>query len=139
MKPTRGERNNNPGNLDRVPGLIWQGASRDQSEDPRFVVFDEPVMGIRALARTLLTYYRKYQRDTVRKIINRWAPPSENATNAYVEHIAALLKVGPDDPISPEVPRTLQVLTKAIITHENGRCVYEDALIEEAVNRALAS
>lgn len=134
---TRGERNNNPGNVDRVIGTHWQGASADQS-DPRFVVFDEPVMGIRALAKTLLTYYRKHNRDTVRKIINRWAPLNENDTEAYVNHVASLLRVGPDDPISPEVPKTLLVLTTAIIKHENGKVIYSQGTLEEAVNRALA-
>lgn len=138
MRPTRGERNNNPGNIDRVTGQVWQGQSADQSGDPRFVVFDEPVMGIRALAKTLLTYYRKHNRDTVRKIINRWAPPVENDTGAYVNHVAELLHVGPDDSISPEIPRTLEVLAKAIIQHENGRCVYGDDLIADGVSRALA-
>lgn len=135
---TRGERNGNPGNLERVPGVHWVGQSADQSADPRFVVFDDALMGIRALAKTLLTYYRKHQRDTVRKIINRWAPNNENDTEAYVSHVASLLSVQPDDAISPEVPHTLQVLVKAIITHENGRCVYDDAVIADGVARALA-
>lgn len=137
MIPTRGERNFNPGNLDRVASQHWQGQDPDQSGDPRFVVFTEPVWGVRALAKTLLTYYRKYSRNTVRRIINRWAPSGENNTPAYVTHVAALLKVQPDDVIDVENVETLTVLTKAIIAHENGRISYDDALIADAVGRAL--
>jgi hypothetical protein len=134
---TRGERNKNPGNLDRIPGQHWQGMSLDQSGDPRFVVFDTPLWGIRALARTLLTYYRKHDRDTPRKIINRWAPPNENDTNAYVNNVAKLLQLGPDEVFAVDSEPMLTILAKAIIQHENGRCIYDDTTIADAVRKAL--
>jgi hypothetical protein len=135
--PTRGERNANPGNLDRN-ATKWQGMSPDQSGDPRFVVFTDPVWGIRALAKTLLTYYRKHGLDTPRRIIDRWAPPTENDTAAYVVHVAKLLGVGPDDRIRVPDPQTLRTLTKAIIVHENGGCIYDDATITNGIERALS-
>ena len=138
MKQTRGERNHNPGNLDRVPGQHWQGMNVDQDGDPRFVVFDSPVWGIRALAKTLLTYYRKHDRDTVRKIVNRWAPPNENNTESYVVHVAELLNIGTDQAFAVDDERMLTILTKAIIQHENGRVIYDDTTIGEGVRKALA-
>jgi len=33
-KLTRGIRNNNPGNIDRQPGVRWQGQSADQANRP---------------------------------------------------------------------------------------------------------
>jgi hypothetical protein len=30
---TRGERNNNPGNIRRIAGVIWEGEAADQSGD----------------------------------------------------------------------------------------------------------
>jgi hypothetical protein len=81
---TRGLRNNNPGNIDRNT-IKWQGMADDQSSDPRFVVFKAPVFGIRALAKTLLAYQNQHGCKTIRQIINRWAPPSENKTEAYVQ------------------------------------------------------
>jgi hypothetical protein len=137
MKSSRGERNRNPGNLDRVPGQHWLGMSQDQSGDPRFVVFDEPKWGIRALAKTLLTYYRKHGRNTARKIINRWAPSTENDTSAYVLHVAKLLQLGPDEVFAVDSAPMLQILTKAIIQHENGRVIYPDEEIAKAVEMAL--
>jgi hypothetical protein len=142
MKPTRGERNNNPGNIDRN-ATKWQGMSVDQSGDVRFVVFSEPVWGIRALAKVLLSYSKKFAPgtardiDTVREIVNRWAPPVENNTDAYVNTVARALGVGADEHIVVEDAATLDALTKAIIAHENGRCRYPDDLIARAVDKAL--
>jgi len=133
---TRGERNNNPGNIDRS-SVVWQGMSADQSSDSRFIVFTDPVPGIRALAKVLLSYFRKYGLNTVRGIIDRWAPPSENNTGAYVNHVASVLGVGSDDLIDVTDAHTLEVLTRAIIEHENGRCIYDDATIVGGIDLAL--
>ena len=135
MIETRGERNRNPGNLERG-NILWQGMAHDQT-DPRFVVFSDAHYGIRALARVLLSYYRKHDLDTCKQIIDRWAPPSENNTGAYVNHVAQCLGVGIDAPLNVEDPETLETLTRAIIAHENGRVAYNDATIIKAVDSAL--
>lgn len=136
MTPTRGERNNNPGNLDRT-GTQWEGMAAAQP-DPRFICFADPVMGIRALAKVLLTYQRKHQLDTIRGIVSRWAPPAENNTEAYVSHVAEEVGAGPDDEIDLEDLGVLFALTKAIIEHENGRCVYSNEVLLQAVTKALS-
>lgn len=136
--PTRGERNANPGNIDRVAATHWQGQSADQSGDPRFVVFDSPEWGIRAIAKELLTYQTKHACGTIREIINRWAPPVENNTKAYIAAVATDCGVAPDDQIAVTDPETMQRLVKAIIEHENGRVIYSDAQIADGVSRALA-
>ena len=135
---TRGERNRNPGNLDRHDGVHWVGQSADQSTDPRFVVFDTAVFGIRALAKTLLTYYRKYGLKTVTGIIKRWAPGVENNTQAYIDAVAEDMGVQPSDNLKVDDPDTLQALTEAIIHHENGGCTYDDATLADGIKRALA-
>lgn len=134
---TRGERNNNPGNIDRNQ-IKWQGMCADQSGDPRFVVFNTAEDGIRALAKVLLSYYLKHGLNTVRGIIDRWAPPVENDTGSYVNHVAKLLTVAPDTVIDPSRPEVLEVLVTAIIKHENGACNYDDSIIVKAVDAALA-
>jgi len=123
----RGIRNYNPGNIDRAPGVRWQGQADDQSSDPRFVIFNGPRWGIRALARVLITYQDKRQAadgsriDSVREIIERWAPTSENNTTAYAKQVASALGIGPADE-SVDVYRydTMRALVLAIIHHENG-------------------
>lgn len=134
---TRGERNNNPGNVDRTTDR-WQGMCEDQSGDSRFVVFETPEFGIRALGKVLLSYQRKYKIRSVRGIINRWAPPTENNTESYIEAVSAKLGVDSREVINLEDPHILRDMVVAIIHHENGRCVYDDSVIDEGVTRALA-
>jgi hypothetical protein len=135
MADTRGERNCNPGNIDRN-ATLWQGMASNQS-DPRFVVFADPIFGIRALAKVLISYYTKYDLNTVAGIIGRWAPASENDNLAYVNHVCDLLGVDQDAAINVEDPNLLEGLVRAIIAHENGRVIYDDATIIKAVDSAL--
>lgn len=115
----RGYRNHNPGNIDRTAER-WIGMSKDQSADSRFAVFDSPEYGIRALMRLLITYQDRHNLRSVRGIINRWAPPVENNTGAYVNKVAGALGVGPDDEIDTHDRDTTVALAKAIIRHELG-------------------
>src|SRR5262245_58187606 len=92
MTPTRGERNNNPGNLREVDGVHWVG-ERATDDDPAFEEFNTPEDGIRALAKTLLSYQRKHGLRTVTGIITRWAPSNENNTIAYIDAVARSMGV----------------------------------------------
>lgn len=132
----RGIRNHNPGNIDRTTER-WQGMAADQSNDPRFVVFTAPVWGLRALAKVLLSYQRKYNLRTPAAIIGRWAPPGENDTGAYARQVAKAIGVQPDDRIDLQEARTLERILPAIVAHENGQQPYPEALIRQAVALAL--
>ncbi len=140
-KPTpRGVRNNNPGNIDRT-AIPWQGEDRSpeaMKREPRFCVFLTPQAGFRALAKTLLTYQRKHGLRTVREIINRWAPPSENNTSAYVAQVAREVGVGANEIIGLHRQVTLQRLVTAIARHENGGLFWPEPVIEAGVREALA-
>jgi hypothetical protein len=87
----RGIRNNNPGNL-RLTRTPWQGQKPEQA-DADFAEFVSPLYGLRALMKTLLAYYHRHGLDTVLSIINRYAPPHENATDAYVHAVSKRLGV----------------------------------------------
>lgn len=130
-KLTRGERNNNPGNI-RLSSASWQG--KTQGADAAFETFISPEYGIRALAVLLRTYQTKYGLRTVRQIINRWAPPSENNTLAYIRAVATEMGVTPDQVIDLNNPDTLGTLCAAIIHHENGRVIYSVAQIDSAIS-----
>lgn len=117
-KTPRGVRNNNPGNIRH--GDPWQGLAKGQT-DPAFATFQSAAYGIRALARTLITYQDRYGLNTVRGIITRWAPPVENDTEAYVQGVAEQVGVKPDAQIDVQTYMTLRPLVEAIIRHENGR------------------
>lgn len=133
--PTRGERNNNPCNLEQG-NICWQGLVLS-SRETRFCTFNTVENGIRAAAKCLLIYQTKHGLKTVRDIINRWAPPHENDTSAYVAHVARVLAVGEDAELNLKDYGTLFWLVKAIILHENGRCDYDDVTIRNAVTAAL--
>ena len=133
---TRGERNNNPGNIEK--GSAWQGLAETQT-DSRFAQFVSPEYGIRALAKVLLTYYRNYQLNTVRAIISRWAPTNENDTNSYINTVSRSMGVGPDQRLWLENENTLLKLASAIIHHENGRDIYTTDTILAGVQMALRS
>jgi len=124
----RGIRNHNPGNIERT-GDRWQGMSADQSGDARFVVFDSPVWGLRALARILRNYGRQGA-DTIGEVIARWAPSVENDTGAYVDAVARAVGINANDRIEPE---HLPALMAAIVQHENGRQPYPPELFAQAV------
>ena len=93
MKMTRGLRNNNPLNIRRIAGTIWQGQLAEQ-RDKKFVQFKSIEWGIRAACCILKTYQRKYQATCVEDIITRWAPASENDTRKYVETVCRLTGFG---------------------------------------------
>lgn len=115
----RGIRNNNPGNIERTRDR-WLGAAADQSADPRFIVFDTAEAGIRALMRLLINYQERHGVKTLREAINRWAPPGENDSGAYVQHCARLTNLDPDEPIDFLDEYICTQVAKAIIRHENG-------------------
>lgn len=127
MRPEfpRGIRNFNPGNIRHAKGVRWQGMA-DAQGDSEFVQFTAPRWGIRAIARILITYQDKRlapdgsRIDTVREIIERWAPPSENNTNAYTASVARALGIGPDVGLDVYDFDVMRTLVLAIIRHENG-------------------
>lgn len=129
----RGIRNNNPGNIRH--GEKWEGLS-DKQTDSSFCIFVSPEYGIRALAKVLLTYYKKYQLNTVKKIISRYAPPNENETESYIKSVANQLGVASDDVIDLSSVAVLAVLLRAIIRHENGEQPYSDEQILKGIHLA---
>lgn len=127
----RGIRNHNPGNIRRSSDP-WQGLAERQG-DVEFFTFKSPIYGIRALARTLITYQDKHGLRTIHQIIGRWAPPVENNTNAYVRAVAEATDLDADQMLDLHDFDYLFPLTKAIIKHENGQQPYSDVEITKAL------
>ena len=131
-KLPRGIRNKNPGNIKL--GTNWDGLADEQS-DPVFCVFKEAVWGIRALMRILLTYRFTHNRKNIDSIIKRWAPPSENDTDAYIVFVSKKMGIEPMEIIDNSIEAYLP-LVKAIIQMENGMQPYDDELIVEGMYKA---
>lgn len=110
-------RNNNPGNIDRNT-TKWLGMA-DKQTDVRFIVFKEMKYGCRAILKLLSNYYIKYNLCTVKDIINRWAPTTENDTAAYYKEVAKDLGVNPEEKITLTKNMCI-ALGKAITQYECG-------------------
>lgn len=135
---TRGERNNNPGNI-RPAGYTWQGQTGiDSGSMGSYIIFSTPEYGIRAIAKDLLTKFSRGL-DTVREIITAYAPPSENPTESYITSVCQSLGVMSTSPLNLRDVSTLTNFVYAIIRHENGRVIYTPAQIAEGVSMALNS
>lgn len=130
MNP-RGIRNNNPGNI-RYNGIAWQGLAVPPS-DGAFCRFVSTKYGIRALSIIIKTYKKKYNLNTIKQIISRWAPTNENDTNSYVMDVSKALKVAPTDNIDVFDNFVMLNLCRAIIRHENGIQPYTDDLIMNGI------
>ena len=131
---SRGLRNNNPGNV-RISNIPWQG-KLTPSKDVAFETFDTAFHGIRVIAKILITYMKRDGLDTIREIISKWAPPSENNTMAYVKDVSDRTGYGIDEKLEADA-ETLAELAAAIIWHENGVCPFSEVQIADAVNAAL--
>lgn len=136
---TRGVRNRNPGNIDYNPANQWLGQLKpDPAIEKRFARFDTPENGIRALGKLLLTYQRKHGLKTVKAIISRWAPSTENDTTAYVRSVEVNTGTRPGAEVDLSQPAIMMGFVKAIIHHENAGYAYPDTVVAEGVRRALA-
>lgn len=109
----------NPGNI-RNGAATFKGEFKP-SRDLHFRQFETMQMGIRAISVILLNYYEEEEIDTIRGIISRWAPPSDNnPTAAYIDNVAEVCGFDPDDTLDMHSPDTHQGIVTGIIQQENG-------------------
>jgi hypothetical protein len=127
----RGIRNHNAGNIRSLSSDTWEG---QVGNDGDFAIFESPEYGLRAMGRVLVNYGRIHGLNTISGIISRWAPDSENNTEAYIDSVSDALGWWSWLPLDLENPDTLRDLMKAIVKHENGVQPYS----EEIYDRALA-
>lgn len=126
----RGVRNHNPLNLREAKdgGAVWMG-ERATDDDPQFEEFEFPEAGIRAGARTLLTYQRQHGLTTVNAMLQRFAPPRgadsdgkayTQDTAAYARVVCTALGVDGDQDIDVSDFAVAFPMVKAMIRHEQG-------------------
>ncbi|WP_407208676.1 lytic transglycosylase [Citrobacter sedlakii] len=124
----RGERNNNPGNLN----FAGQAGAELERPGGRFARFETAFDGLRALSRQLMLYAGRGI-NSVEKIISTWAPASDNNnTAAYIQAVSQRLGVDPRVALNMKDPQTMSALMSSIIHHENGRNIYSRELIGKA-------
>lgn len=115
---SRGLENRNPGNI-RQSRVCYKGEVRP-SRDPEFKQFESPAWGYRAIFVLLDTYRRRHGLRSLREMISRWAPPSENRTEAYIRAVADDTGIDPDEPIDTRDRKTMVPVAASISRVENG-------------------
>lgn len=68
----------------------------------------------------LNTYSSKYGLSTIRQMVQRWAPPSENHTDKYINFVSQTSMLDADTPIDTHQRVAMIPLVAAMSKIENG-------------------
>lgn len=125
---TLGIRNNNPLNIRKVAGVRWRGSlTSDPSPqgEGSFVRFESLEWGIRAAMKILRTYRDKHAATSIREIVSRWAPPTENNTDAYIATVCRLTGFGGNERLGE---KQWPALIKAMAIVESGLTLSDETI-----------
>lgn len=125
MAYPRGIRNNNPLNIRK--GSTWEGEKKIQT-DPSFEQFETLQYGIRAGLKLIQNHVSGFNgsrppRNTIRKLISVWAPPSENATEAYIMFVCQHVFKLPSDIIHADDKKLICDIARAMAFVECGQWI----------------
>jgi len=126
----RGLRNNNPLNLRPVSGG-WQG--QVGVDDDNFVIFSDISWGLRAYLLNFFSSINTHGTDTLREYINRYAPPTENNTSAYLTTVASDTGICADAPIPTDTTDVTNILKAQLIVEigaDNAAMITDDDIAQ---------
>lgn len=115
----RGLRNNNPLNIEKTNAKPWRGEIRP-SQDPRFAQFESIEHGYRAAFKLLNNYQKLHGCTVLSDFINRWAPPAENNTSAYLKEVCRRARLEDVSTIDTRDEYTMRKIVAAMHYVENG-------------------
>ncbi len=115
---SRGIDNCNPGNI-RLSKVFYRGEVQP-SQDAAFKQFSSMEWGYRAMFVLLDTYARRYGLNTIRGMISRYAPPSENNTEAYIAAVCEWTGIAADKVLDTRSRRDMVPIVVAMSRIENG-------------------
>ncbi|WP_165021513.1 structural protein P5 [Dysgonomonas sp. ZJ279] len=113
----RGLRNNNPGNI-RINADVFQGEVRP-SKDKSFKQFETMAYGYRAMFVDLSSKMKRGV-NTIEKIIEIYAPPFENDTEAYINSVSVRSGIARDKILSETDSADYIKIVAAMSSVENG-------------------
>lgn len=120
----RGLKNNNPLNI-RI-GNTWLGEMPNPT-DNEFEQFVSVRYGLRAAFCILRRYIVRYRLNTIRLVISRWAPSSENFTEKYIDTVSRRMAYPPDAVLDFRNRKQMCDLVEAMAFVECGRAInYSD-------------
>lgn len=115
---SRGIDNCNPGNI-RLSKVFYRGEVQP-SQDAAFKQFSSMEWGYRAMFVLLDTYARRYGLNTIRGMISRYAPPSENNTEAYIAAVCEWTGIAADEVLDTRSRQDMVPIVVAMSRIENG-------------------
>ncbi|MCP9270145.1 lytic transglycosylase catalytic [Xenorhabdus sp. XENO-1] len=135
---TRGERNNNPLNMEYAK---QKGAAVENHPEQRFAKFGTAYEGLERTAWQLRRYFNgltdKVQRQSVDLIVSKWAPPGKkdnNRTEEYIKRVAQQLGVGRHDRLDLNNHNVMYALMNAMSQNEIGKPLpYDKNVIMAAI------
>ena len=115
---SRGLRSCNPGNI-RKSRVKYEGEVAP-SRDTEFKEFRSMAYGYRAMFVLLDSYRSKYGLCTIRQMLGRYAPPTENFTEGYVRFVSSRTGIAPDEIVNTRAARDMIPIVAAMSQIENG-------------------
>lgn len=120
---------NNPFNVRYSSLNHWTGQI---GNNRGFCEFDTLYHGVRAAAKLIFVTYPRYGARNVERIINRFAPPTENDTSSYIHYVCGEMAVLPFAVPSNREERCELLMAMAQFESNSGnevmRCVINDVL-----------
>lgn len=101
-----------------------------------FCQYETAVKGMRAGAVLIQAHYDRKYATTIRRLIEIWAPPSENDTESYIRNVAKWSGFGEDEILDFHLHKHTKPVIKAMIRQECGEMPYSDAEIDAALAQA---
>lgn len=108
------------GDAKKPPVPTNVGNIRPVGSTTGFQQFDTPEAGIKAIDDQLRIYGSKHKIKTLRGVISRWAPPSENDTEAYIKNVSQKTGLKPDEEIDLSNPTIRHIISGPIVLQEQG-------------------
>jgi len=127
--PTRGVRNNNPGNLK------FAGQAGAQEVDG-FAAWSTPEQGLYALGRQL-ELYSKRGLNTIASIIGEYDKGEPLKIPAYISDVAQRMGVNANARLNMQDPQILSRMMSYIIGHENEFDPYPSSMVSSAASKAI--
>jgi hypothetical protein len=129
--------NRNPGNLKKGKFLYPEEVTPPLSTFRKFRTWSDGYAGlIIHFRRYAAGYIDKNKLDTIRKILNTYAPPHENNTQAYIGFVCKETGFNADQKLNFYDKDTCWKMCKAFAMQEDGKNNLDDAVIHEAFGKA---
>lgn len=78
--------------------------------------------GLRAALKLLRTYYQRHGCVTIRQIIRRWAPETENKTEVYIQTVSRMTGILPDTTLPPMKGETQEMWHAIVLAMATVEC-----------------